>query len=185
MATRDWTLKNSYSLGLMTLGYVVGEIAHFLIVTSSRAVARGKFSSFDLEIVWKQRHFSEIRFGDKSCYAKDPDVDDNCVPKSNQTICEADSKCTWEYNGSGLQYQILAGPAFIAMFTLSSLVSGLTSDKIAGINRWIGRQSLMAAGVLLFSLSLFLMGLSTSYWQLVRSTRKSHLLKYFLIGFCR
>ena len=33
----DWTPRNIYFLGLITAGYVVGEIAHFLIATTSKA----------------------------------------------------------------------------------------------------------------------------------------------------
>ena len=44
MAGSDWSSKNVFYLSLMTLGYVFGEIAHFLINTTSREVARGKNS---------------------------------------------------------------------------------------------------------------------------------------------
>ena len=63
--------------------------------------------------------------------------------------------------------KVLAGPAFIAVFTFANLITGLTSDRIAGYSKYIGRHTLMALGVIVFSLSLFLMGFSTSYWQLV------------------
>ena len=44
----DWTINNIWYLALMTFGYIFGEIAHFLINTTSREVARGKkhFYSF-------------------------------------------------------------------------------------------------------------------------------------------
>ena len=35
-ARPDWTLKNTYFLMLMTVGYIIGEIAHFLINTTNR-----------------------------------------------------------------------------------------------------------------------------------------------------
>ena len=38
----DWTLKNLTYLSLLTIGYICGEIAHFLINTSSKPVAQGK-----------------------------------------------------------------------------------------------------------------------------------------------
>ena len=38
----DWNLKNITFLSLLTLGYIFGEIAHFLINTSSKAVAQGE-----------------------------------------------------------------------------------------------------------------------------------------------
>ena len=38
----DWTATNIAYLALMTFGYIFGEIAHFLINTTSKEVARGK-----------------------------------------------------------------------------------------------------------------------------------------------
>ena len=43
----DWTVTNIWYLSLMTLGYIFGEIAHFLINTTSKEVARGK-SNFSI-----------------------------------------------------------------------------------------------------------------------------------------
>ena len=44
----------------MSLGYVIGEIAHFMIITTSRSVAR------------------DIHYGDKGCY------DNATFPKENR-----------------------------------------------------------------------------------------------------
>lgn len=149
MAGSDFSLSNSVYLALMTVGYVFGEIAHFLINTTSKNVAR------------------DIGFGDKSCYPKDDfdDVNKTCSEFKNETSCHGD--CTWLYSGSGIQYQVLAGPSFIAVFTFANLITGLTSDRIAGYSKFIGRHTLMAIGVIIFSLSLFLMGFTNAYWQLV------------------
>ena len=40
----DWTATNICYLALMTFGYIFGEIAHFLINTTSKEVARGKIN---------------------------------------------------------------------------------------------------------------------------------------------
>ena len=48
--SKDWNIRSIYFLGLMSLGYMIGEIAHFLIITTSRPVAR------------------DIQYGDKGCY---------------------------------------------------------------------------------------------------------------------
>ena len=42
----DWTVTNIWYLALMTFGYIFGEIAHFLINTTSKEVARGKDHQF-------------------------------------------------------------------------------------------------------------------------------------------
>lgn len=146
--------SNWFYLALMTVGYIFGEIAHFLINTSSKAVARdvqfGNQACFELE---------NITLGENDTTCKDADTEAKCQENSD--------KCYWDYNGSGIEYQVLAGPAFIAVFTFANLLTGLTSDRIAGYSKYIGRHTLMAFGVLLFSVSLFLMGLANSYWQLV------------------
>ena len=47
----DWTITNIWYLALMTFGYIFGEIAHFLINTTSKEVARGKKHRFFL-LLW-------------------------------------------------------------------------------------------------------------------------------------
>jgi len=154
----DWTVTNIWYLALMTFGYIFGEIAHFLINTTSKEVAR------------------DVGFGNLACYFNetfDSTDDANhtrenfCKDEENDTICQNTEYCYWDYSGSGIEYQVLAGPGFIVAFTVANLITGLTSDRIAGYSKYIGRHTLMALGVLVFSLSLLLMGVSTTYWQLV------------------
>ena len=57
----------------------------------------------------------------------------------------------WEYSGQGLQFQVLVGPAFIVVFTISGVVAGFLADRVS-------RPALLAASVLLFSTSLILTG---------------------------
>jgi len=160
----DWTITNIWYLALMTFGYIFGEIAHFLINTTSKEVAR------------------DVEFGSKACYFNETfessddvnrtkyhfckDINED-LDETDESLCNNTEYCYWDYSGSGIEYQVLAGPAFIAVFTFANLVTGLTSDRIAGYSKYIGRHTLMAMGVIVFSLSLFLMGFSTSYWQLV------------------
>merc|ERR1719435_358740 len=74
--------------------------------------------------------------------------------------CEDHTGCEWLYSGQGWEYQILAGPAFIVVFTISGVIMGFLADRVS-------RPLLLSASVFVFSLSLILMGLSTKYWQLV------------------
>jgi len=150
----DWTFKNLTYLSLLTIGYICGEIAHFLINTSSKAVAQ------------------DVQFGDKSCLANEnTETNDNnnitCGDFKNETTCILNEECVWNYDGSGIQYQILAGTAFVMVFSSCNLITGLTSDRVAGKSRYFGRHTLFAIGTLLFSTCLCLMGLSNAYWQLV------------------
>jgi len=154
----DWTATNICYLALMTFGYIFGEIAHFLINTTSKEVAR------------------DVKFGNLACYFNETFADQDdangtleqfCKDTKDNTTCIDTEQCYWDYSGSGIEYQILAGPAFIAVFTFSNIITGLTSDRIAGYSKYIGRHTLMAFGVMVFSLSLLLSGFSNAYWQLV------------------
>jgi len=150
----DITAKNIYFLGLMTLSYIVGELTHFLINTTSRAVAQ------------------EVEFGDKGCYKNEEFIsrDENpgdlfeCKKSTNETHCLSADHCTWDYSGLGLQYQVLAGPAFILVFIFSAVFLAILSDWL--YDR-LSRCFLLSAGTATFSLSCLLMGVAQEYWQLV------------------
>jgi len=149
----DWTLKNSCYLTLMTSAYIIGEIAHFLINTTGREVAR------------------DVHFGDKSCFynetSTDPDQNrssNNCSQIQGQKECTETVDCSWEYSGLGIEYQILAGPAFVAVFSVSGVLISVLSDKLKAS---VSRVLLVGIGTAVFSSACLLMGFADSYWQLV------------------
>ena len=90
-------MSKLYFLSLMTLSYIVGELTHFLINTTSREVAR------------------EVEFGEKSCFVKSSFVRDvigdkeenDCTEFKNETNCVSENHCYWEYSGLGIQYQVI------------------------------------------------------------------------------
>jgi len=150
----DLTAGRVYFLGLMTLSYIVGELTHFLINTTSRAVAR------------------DIGYGEKSCYPNSTYLGDtsslaSCTsPNSSSTSssCSSLPHCSWDYSGLGIQYQVLAGPAFILVFIFSAVLLAVLSDWLSAR---LSRTLMLSAGTLTFSLACLLMGLSTQYWHLV------------------
>jgi len=68
--------------------------------------------------------------------------------------------CKWDYNGQGLQYEILAGPVFIVVYTLAGIPLSLLAD-------FSNRRNLLAAGLALWSTMTLLTGFVHAYWQLV------------------
>ena len=83
-----WSWNRCYSLIVMTVAYIVGEVAHFLINTTGRAVAR------------------EIHFGESACFpGNESKVATNCTAVEEQEECEAEG-CSWDYSGLGLEYQV-------------------------------------------------------------------------------
>jgi len=147
----DWSNKNIYFLTLITLAYIIGEIAHFLIATTSKEVA------------------NDVHYGDQICSDIDLDtnnetwIDSNitCSNFGEEITCLSHNEtCEWIYNGQGTQFQILVGPAFIFTFATANLLFGLALDRF-------NRPLIMGTGVFLFSLCCMLMGVAQEFWQLV------------------
>jgi MFS family permease len=60
--------------------------------------------------------------------------------------------------------QILAGPAFILVFIFSDVFLAILSDWLYDK---LSRTIMLAAGTATFSVACLLMGVASSYWQLV------------------
>lgn len=45
------------------------------------------------------------------------------------TLEDGKSYCEWNYNGLGFEYQLLAGPAFIAVYSIVGIFFGMAADK--------------------------------------------------------
>ena len=63
-----------------------------------------------------------------------------------------------------MQFQFLAGPAFILVFIFSAVLLAVLSDLLYAK---LSRTVMLAVGTITFSLACLLMGLSTQYWHLV------------------
>ena len=94
----ELTMGKVYYLSLMTLSYIVGELTHFLVNTTSRALAR------------------DLQFGDLSCFknetavtGEEEEISVNCTSLKEEKDCVDQSQCYWHYNGLGLQYQVSLG----------------------------------------------------------------------------
>lgn len=134
------------TLTLLTLSFMVGEVAHFLPMVTSKDLA------------------NSIGFGDLNCYTNltlstraGPSV---CAGFKTQQDCVSHPGCMWMYSGQGTEYQLLAGPAFIITFTISGVVMGFLADRVS-------RPKLLAGSMALLSVSCILMAFSSSYWQLL------------------
>ena len=68
--------------------------------------------------------------------------------------------CEWNYNGQGFEYQVLAGPIFIVVYTLMGIGLGLAADLY-------NRRTLLAVCLIFWSVMTGLTGAVTEYWQLV------------------
>lgn len=68
--------------------------------------------------------------------------------------------CEWNYNGLGLDYQLLAGPSFILVFTIVGIVMGVLADKY-------NRVRMLSICTLVFAVAIVLQGSVKEYWHLV------------------
>ncbi|MBN3288338.1 SPNS1 protein, partial [Polyodon spathula] len=110
----------------------------------------------------------EIHFGDKSCLPNETSQPGplQCNNASDEKHCKsllnADSipYCKWDYNGNGWEYQIMAGPIFILIYTFMGIFIGFLADAA-------NRKNLLAVSLFFWSLMTFLMGFAQEYWHLV------------------
>ncbi|KAK0159577.1 hypothetical protein PV327_010673 [Microctonus hyperodae] len=141
-----------YALAIVSIGYVLGELGHYLIGVTSKATAE------------------DLHYGDISCQLNTTkysliQLPVQCEAANNSDYClslelNGTNYCEWNYNGLGLDYQILAGPSFIAVFTVVGVILGIIADKY-------NRVKLLAVCTLIFSIAIILMGAVKEYWQLV------------------
>jgi len=140
--------KWGFTLVLM-LCFTVGEVGRYLVGTLSKPMAQ------------------DLEFGNQRCMpinVKNETFPSLCF-NTNKTMCNKvthgnESVCYFDYDGSGVEYQILAGPAFIAMFSVGGIIMGVLGDIH-------NRVKLLTFSVFLSSILTFLTGFSTQYWHLI------------------
>ncbi|XP_077998519.1 uncharacterized protein LOC144451521 isoform X2 [Glandiceps talaboti] len=110
--------ENKYSMYvvfLMMLLLASNQISRYVIVATNVQMA------------------NDIKFGDKECRTIErhvPRKEDGC--RKNDTLCEIPihtSKCSWHYTGTGMKYQLLAGPLFNIIFGFSGVPVGIVLEK--------------------------------------------------------
>jgi len=84
------------------------------------------------------------------------------INSSDQQSCAAITSfyCEWDYNGLGIDYQLLAGPVFILVFTIVGVVFGILGDKY-------NRSMMLYMCTLVFGVAIILQGSVQNYWQLI------------------
>ncbi|GLH07632.1 Uncharacterized protein GBIM_13091 [Gryllus bimaculatus] len=145
-------LYQPYVLGVVSVGYVLGELGHYLIGVTSKEMA------IDL-------HFGDITCQFNSSEFTVEELPVKCPEANNSDVCESlalngTPYCEWNYNGLGLDYQVLAGPCFIAVFTVAGVIMGIVADRY-------NRVRCLAVCTLVFSIAIVLTGAVKEYWQLV------------------
>ncbi|XP_067867937.1 protein spinster homolog 1-like [Heterodontus francisci] len=110
----------------------------------------------------------DIQFGEKSCLPRESAEWSRaqCHNASSQDSCLAllnENKtryCQWNYDGAGWEYQVMAGPVFILIFTFTGIFFGFVADRV-------NRKNFLSVSLFLWSLMTLLMGFAKRYWHLV------------------
>ncbi|KAI5711924.1 hypothetical protein M8J75_004332 [Diaphorina citri] len=151
------SLYSGYALTILTLGYLTSELGHFLIGVTSKATA------------------IELEYGDIRCQLRENYTDHHfnltyytaCTEAdTNETLChslqleDGTQFCEYGRNGLGFEYQILAGPVFILVYTVFGVILGIAADKF-------NRARLLSLSVFISGAAVVLMGGAQSYGQLV------------------
>ncbi|KAL1488253.1 hypothetical protein ABEB36_015207 [Hypothenemus hampei] len=145
-------LYPTYVLAIVSIGYVLGELGHYMIGVTSKAIA------------------TDLHYGDITCQLNNTELDLNGSPEVCSDANDSDTcmaltidgvpYCEWTYNGLGLDYQILAGPSFIAVFTIVGVIMGFLADKF-------NRVRMLGIATAVFSVAIVVSGAVTEYWHLV------------------
>nr|XP_026693449.1 protein spinster homolog 1-like isoform X2 [Ciona intestinalis]XP_026693450.1 protein spinster homolog 1-like isoform X2 [Ciona intestinalis]XP_026693451.1 protein spinster homolog 1-like isoform X2 [Ciona intestinalis] len=143
-------LYHWYCTLILMLCYGFGELGHFLIGVTSREMAQ------------------DVHFGDVGCVTYDVMVETSaavrCAEIKNSTWCgnitqNGTRYCEWNYTGQGIEYQVLAGPVFIAIFTVMGLVNGILGDRY-------NRIQILSVNVMFYSVMTLSSGFADVYWLL-------------------
>lgn len=70
--------------------------------------------------------------------------------------------CIWDHTTTGIEYEVLAGPAFTLVFTLVALPLGM----LAGLPR-VNRKMAIAICLILWSSMTLLSSYTQAFWQLL------------------
>ncbi|XP_061169687.1 MFS-type efflux pump MSMEG_3705-like [Saccostrea echinata] len=150
---RTLTPYKLYVLFLLLLTYLLNQLDRYMLAITSKSMAQ------------------EIHFGDKACM-KNTSFSDNafkgvkCGDISTEALCrnatnnQTQHVCYYDYNGQGNEYQIVAGPAFIVIYTFAGIFISYVADRY-------NRKVMLAVCLMFWSVMTLLTGFVKEYWQLV------------------
>ncbi|KAL4218886.1 hypothetical protein ACF0H5_021474 [Mactra antiquata] len=144
-----------YVLFLFLITYLLNQLDRYMLAITIKPMAQ------ELEFGDKgcllQSNYSDVDIGDVKC---DATSEEKCL---NTTFGKGSASrvvCEWNYNGQGFEYQIVAGPVFIVIYTFAGIFIGFAADKY-------NRKIMLASCLIFWSAMTLLTGFIKEYWQLV------------------
>lgn len=144
-----------YALVLFLVTYLLNQLDRYMLAITIKPMAQ------------------ELQFGDKGCMVMDNYTEsdlgnvkcnalteDKCIATTAGNGTEKHTVCKWDYNGQGFEYQIVAGPVFIVIYTFAGIFISFAADKY-------NRKVMLGACLIFWSTMTLLTGFIKEYWQLV------------------
>lgn len=114
----------------------------------------------------------ELKFGDQSCMQiqnQSLDLVETCATYTkHKDLCNSvlsnitnERICKYDYNGQGIEYQLVSGPVFNLVFTSTGIIISIFADKFRK-----KRVFILAGCLVLWSTTTLLTGFVTEFWQL-------------------
>ncbi|XP_043196131.1 MFS-type efflux pump MSMEG_3705-like [Amphibalanus amphitrite] len=140
-----------YVLALLAFTNLLNQLDRYMLAVVARSSAQ------------------EIHFGDQGCLLNDtvPSTleETDCSNCTDRTTCISlvdagnSAGCKWDYTGTGTEYDLLAGPIFVLVFTIAGVPLGIAADLY-------NRKLLLCGCLFVWSTCVVLTGLAEQYWQL-------------------
>ncbi|XP_050414954.1 protein spinster homolog 1 [Patella vulgata] len=142
-----------YVLLILLLTYLLNQLDRYMLAITVKPMAQ-EIHFGDLGCMVNETYPSDVTKG-ASCKAN---TTENCALITNNGSIE--HVCKWDYLGSGFQYQLVAGPIFIVIYTFMGIFIGFLADRY-------NRKVLLAICLMFWSAMTLLTGFIGDYWQLV------------------
>lgn len=155
------TAYQVYALVLFLVTYLLNQLDRYMLAITVQPMAQ-EIHFGDLGCL-RNTSFSEDLLSDAGVKCNATQVELCTETYINTTInnkTETQLVCKWDYNGQGIEYQLIAGPVFIVIYTFSGIFIGFAADKY-------NRKMMLAGCLIWWSVMTLLTGFVNKYWQLV------------------
>lgn len=144
-----------YVLLVFLITYLLNQLDRYMLAITIKPMAQElEFGDKGCMIM---SNYSESDLGDVKCNAL---TEKKCIETTVGNGSQKHTVCDWNYNGQGFEYQIVAGPVFIVIYTFAGIFISFAADRF-------NRKILLAVCLIFWSTMTLLTGFIKEYWQLV------------------
>lgn len=144
-----------YALVLFLVTYLLNQLDRYMLAITIKPMAQELM--FGDKGCMIMSNYTESDLGNVKCKAL---TEKECLTITVGNGSEKHEVCTWDYNGQGLEYQLVAGPVFIVIYTFAGIFISFAADRY-------NRKVMLGACLIFWSTMTLLTGFIKKYWQLV------------------